>query len=262
VKGLTILLGLAAGSAYAQAPLADNAAPRPTLTLTPAVVMAKLKPGQGWTHTLRMSNMTGASFHFDVEVQDVVVKDGKRVFVPAGETESSIAASAVVTPRSLVIGPQQDGSATVTLTLPPQTAVRAVVVYFRGKMANPDGEGTVALGASLGALVTFDLSEDHNFKATSFSATPQSDTANQVISHELLNSGAEVVIPKGAAAIVDDAGHSVARATFPAQRLLPGESLSFSATCPSQLKPGHYRAISSFEFQNRIVTTAGEFSVP
>jgi hypothetical protein len=256
-----ILLFLLAMFVVRSQPLADTPA-RPTLTLTPAVVLAKLKPGQGWTQTLHMSNMTGGTFHFDIEVQDVVVKDGKRTYTPAGEVESSVAASAVVSPRSLVVGPQEQGSVTVTLTIPPHSPLRAVVVYFRGRLNTPAEDGTVGLGASLGALVTFDLSGDYSFKAVGFKANPQTETTNQVVSHELLNSGPEVVVPKGATAILDDSGHSVAKATFTPRRLLPGESLTFSATCPVQLKAGHYRVISSFEFNSRVVTAAGEFSVP
>jgi hypothetical protein len=38
--------------------------------------------------------------------------------------------------------------------------------------------------------------------------------------------------------------------------------LAFAATCPLQLKPGHYRTVSSFEFGGKVVTASGEFSVP
>ena len=261
MKNLVFLFGLGAVLLHSQ-PLAGDQAPRPTLTLTPAVVLAKVKPGQGWTQTLRMSNMTGGTFRFDIEVQDVVVKNSQRTYVPAGETENGIAASAMASPRSLILHPQEQGSVVVTLTVPQQTPLRAVVIYFKGALDTPANEGTVGLGASLGALITFELSQDYSFKAVGFSATPQTATTNQVFTHELLNSGSEVVVPKGATAILDDSGHSVAKATFPAHRLLPGESTAFSATCPVQLKPGHYRAISSFEYNNQIVTASGEFSVP
>ena len=235
---------------------------RPTLTLTPAVVLAKIKPGQGWTQTLRMSNTTGGAFNFEIEVQDVVVKDGHRTYVPAGETDFSIASTAVATPRTLTILPQQQGTISVTLTVPERTPLRAVVVYFKGRLDTPAEDGSVGLGASLGALITFGLSEDYTFEATGFSVVPQSQSTNPVVSHELLNSGTEVVVPKGTAAIIDGAGKRVAKATFESHRILPGERVIFSATCPLQLKPGHYRAISSFEFATRIVTASGDFSVP
>lgn len=260
MKCAALLLALAVTSAYAQSPAAEPP-PHPTLTLTPSVVMAKLKPGEGWTHTLRMTNGTSSAFYFDIEVRDVVVKDGKRTYVRAGETEASIAATAVATPRSVTVPPQGEGSTTVTLTVPQQTTIRAVVIYFKGRMDASKDSKAVGLAASLGSLVTFELSDDYAIKAEAFSTTPQTDTANQVISHELFNSGSEVVVPQGATVIIDDSGRSAAKATFPAQRLLPGERLTYSATSPLQLKPGHYRAISSFEFGSHVVTASGEFSV-
>ena len=260
MRHITLVLGLVLISA--KCPLVADTQPGSTLTLTPAVVLAKLKPGQGLTQSLHMSNTTSGIFRFDVEVMDVVVKDGQRVYVPAGETEGGIAASAVITPASVVIGPQDQGSVTVTLTVPQRTELRAVVVYFRGKLDTPADSGTVGLGASLGALITFELSGDYSFKAVNFSASPQTATTNQVVSHELVNSGSEVVVPKGATVILDDSGRNVAKSTFSAHRLLPGESVTFSATCPQQLKSGHYRVVSSFEYDSRIVTAGGEFSVP
>jgi hypothetical protein len=262
MRHIILVFALAAACARAQVPAPANGEARPTLTLTPAVASAKLKPGQGWTQVLHLRNGTAGVFRFEVQVQDVVVKDGKRTYVPGGETESSIAASAVITPRSLSIGPGEEGSASVTLTIPLQTALRAVVIYFRGKLDTPSEDGMVGLGASLGALVTFDLSGDYNFKVADFSTSPQTETANQVLSHEVLNSGLDVVLPKGGTVILDESGRSVGKATFPAHRILPGESVTFSATCPSQLKSGHYRVVSSFEFNSRIVTGSGEFSVP
>ena len=180
--------------------MADGPA-SPTLTLAPAVVMVKIPAGQSWTRTFQMSNFTPANFRFEIEVQDVVVKDGKRTYAPAGETEGGIAISAVASPREVQIAPQSIGAATVTLTLPAQTSQRGVVIYFRGKTGTPGEDGTVGIGASLGALVTFELSGDYGIMAGDFSVTSQTETSNLTVSHELVNSGREPVLPKGATAI-------------------------------------------------------------
>jgi hypothetical protein len=259
IAGLATVAGLFAATDD-QPAMGD--AVRPTLTLSPAVVMVKGRPRQAWTQTLRMSNLTPAAFHFDVEVQDVVVKDGVRTFVPAGETEGGIAITAVTSPQSIAIAPKEDGTVTVTLTVPPQTPQRAVVVYFRGKIDTPSEDGSVSLGASLGALITFALTDQYKVEVLKFNTGQQSETTNLTISQELLNSGTEPVIPKGATAILDDEGRRVSKATFEPRRLLPGERLAFTATNPSQLKPGHYRVISSFEYEGKIVTAGGEIVVP
>jgi hypothetical protein len=38
--------------------------------------------------------------------------------------------------------------------------------------------------------------------------------------------------------------------------------LIFTANNPGQLRPGHYRTLSSFEFERRVLTSAGEFTIP
>src|SRR5262245_17202469 len=75
----------------------QNAAPsvvpeaaKPSISLSPAVVMAKGNFGQGLTQTLTLTNQTGRDFAFDLIAEDVVVKDGKRGFVDVGITHKSI----------------------------------------------------------------------------------------------------------------------------------------------------------------------------
>src|SRR5207244_176352 len=142
-----------------------------SLSLSPAVVMVRCKPGQSTTQVLRMRNMTPMTFRFDIEVQDVVVRDCARVFVPAGRKPSGIAASAIATPRSVVAEPQQEAAVSVTVTVPEPSPERAIVVFFRGKTAAPAQGGSVNLGASLGTLMTFTLSEDYHLDALKFTAT-------------------------------------------------------------------------------------------
>ena len=83
-----------------------------------------------------------------------------------------------------------------------------------------------------------------------------------ILSEELHNSGSEPVVPKGVVVILNASGKRVAKAVFKIQRLLPGERLIFAATNPAQLAPGHYRTLSSFEFEGKVLTSAGEFTIP
>ena len=64
--------------------------------------------------------------------EDVVVQDGKRGFVPAGETAGGIAATAVFTQKQVVVKPGQSASVGVTFTVPPETPLRAAIALFRG----------------------------------------------------------------------------------------------------------------------------------
>jgi len=62
----------------------------PSISLSPAVVMAKGNFGQGLTQTLTLTNQTGREFAFEMVAEDVVIKDGKRVFVSAGERQTAL----------------------------------------------------------------------------------------------------------------------------------------------------------------------------
>jgi len=249
-----------ATSAPATAPAPD--ASKPSISLSPAVIMAKGNFGQGLTQTLTLSNQTGRDFAFELIAEDVVVKDGKRIFVPAGETPNSIAATAVFSQKTVLVKPFSSASVDVRLTLPAQTSVRAVVAMFRGTDKLPTSSGAVGMTASLGALITFNLTDNVKLQPEAVRVSPASETANMKIAQWISNPGTEPALPEGAAAVVNSSGALVGKATFDPQRLLPGERLEFSAEYPGELPPGNYRVLCSFQFEGKTLTSEASFEVP
>jgi hypothetical protein len=246
----------------AAAPSPSPAAEKPSISLSPAVIMAKGKFGQGLTQTLTFTNQTARDFAFELVAEDVIVKDGKRVFVPAGETPNSIAATAVFSQKTILVKASSFVSVDVRLTLPVQTDVRAVVAMFRGTDKLPTSSGAVGMTASLGALITFNLTDNVKLQPESVRVTPASETANMKIAQWISNSGTEPALPEGAAAVLNSAGALVGKAVFDPQRLLPGERLEFSAEYPGELPPGNYRALCSFQFEGKTLTSEAAFEVP
>ncbi|HEX4606451.1 MAG TPA: hypothetical protein VH724_20800, partial [Candidatus Angelobacter sp.] len=92
----------APGQSPTAAPL-PTPAEKPSISLSPAVVMAKGNFGQGLTQTLTLTNQTARDFAFEMVAEDVIIKDGKRVFVAAGETPNSIASTAVFTQKTVLV---------------------------------------------------------------------------------------------------------------------------------------------------------------
>lgn len=248
----------APGPGTAAAPATEPS--HPTIALAPAVVMLRGKPGQSATQTLTISNQLAFDMRFEIEAQDVVVRDGKRVFVPAGQIPSSVAAGVVAAPASVVAPAGQSASVNITLTAPTSTGQRAIVVFFKSKLPSA-GKETLGFGASLGALITLNLSDDVKVASGPMTTTPQTASANVTLSEELENTGAEPVIPKGVVAILDQRGKRVAKASFDSHRLLPGERAVFKVSSPAFLAPGRYRAMSSFEYEGKVLTNVGEFTV-
>jgi hypothetical protein len=244
----------------ATAPAPD--ASKPSISLSPAVIMAKGNFGQGLTQTLTLSNQTGRDFAFELVAEDVVVKDGKRIFVPAGETPNSIAATAVFSQKTVLVKPFSSASVDVRLTLPAQTSVRAVVAMFRGTDKLPTSSGAVGMTASLGALITFNLTDNVKLQPEAVRVSPASETANMKIAQWISNPGTEPALPEGAAAVLNSSGALAGKATFDPQRLLPGERLEFSAEYPGELPPGNYRVLCSFQFEGKTLTSEASFEVP
>lgn len=259
----------AAPAASAQQPAAPAApevpvqpADKPSISLSPAVVMAKGNFGQGLTQTLTLTNQTARDFAFEMVAEDVIIKDGKRVFIPAGETPNSIAASAVFTQKTVLVKPFSSVTVDVRLTLPAQTNLRAVVAMFRGTDKLPTSSGAVGMTASLGSLITFNLTDNVKLQPEPVRVSPANETANMKIAQWISNSGTEPVLPEGAAAVLNASGALAGKAIFDPQRLLPGERLEFSAEYPGDLPPGNYRALCSFQFEGKTLTTEAAFEVP
>jgi hypothetical protein len=264
------------GSSSPSAPTNAPALP-PSISLSPAVVTAKGSFGQGLTQTLTLTNNTSRDLAFELVAEDVIVKDGKRIFVPAGETANSIAATAVFAPPApkvkefsaaaiakdtILVKAFSAGSAGVRLTLPAETNIRAVAVIFRGTDKLPAASSSVGMTASLGALVTFNLSDSVKLEPEAVRVTPASETANMTISQWITNTGTEPVLPEGMAAVLTAAGSLAGKSAFLQQRLLPGERLEFTAEYPDQLRSGDYRVLCSFQFEGKTFTSEANFKIP
>ncbi|MFY9559840.1 MAG: hypothetical protein WAQ52_06375 [Terriglobales bacterium] len=233
----------------------------PSISLSPAVIMLQAKPGQSTTQTLTVSNQTAGQFAFELDALDVVVRDGKRVFVPAGETVDGIARTAVFSPRTLLLGPGEHGMVRVTVTVPDRPVVRAIVALFQGKSVVAINQG-VGMTGSLGALITFTLSKQFRVDSLPLGMMNATASENLSLTETLINSGSEPVIPKGTLAIVGSSGALIGKVPIAAQRLLPGEQLDFTATYPAPLKPGKYRALISLKHEGGLLTRSLDFLLP
>jgi hypothetical protein len=233
----------------------------PQISLAPATVELHVRPGQSIKQTLTLNNQTGQDLEFEMYARDVIVKNGKRTFADAGVLPHSIAATAIFSQREGHVDPQSQKSVQVLLTVPAQTSIRAVAVYFRNKRVIAP-HGAVMLNASLGALVTFILTDNIALQAGTVRVTPPTETQIMQVNEELANSGSEPIVPQGVAAFVDASGALVAKAPFEQQRLLPGERLAFSAQYPGVLPRGAYRVVCSFQFEGKTWTTEGRYTAP
>ncbi|MES2936368.1 MAG: hypothetical protein V4864_01720 [Pseudomonadota bacterium] len=244
-----VLCGLAAaGPAAAQ-----------SLILRPAVVPLAGQTGQSVSQALTLQNDSDQPLDFVLEAKDVVVQDGKRVFVDAGKLADSIAASAVFTPARVTVPPHASASVQAMFTLPAAMRHRAVAAYFRGTTPVRSGNRTAFM--SLGTLFTFTISDRISVAAGTLQAEPPSGSANAQLRSRLVNDGSEPVVPSGMAVILDAQGRMVGKAPFKQHRLLPGEAATLVAEYPGELGAGTYRAIATFDIGGRPLTLSSPLNV-
>lgn len=241
-----LLLAVLGGTAAAQ-----------TVTLSPAVVPLGGRPGQSTTQRLTLRNATQRELGFQLVAKDVVVRNGVRIFVNAGELPNSIAASAVFSTRSITVPPGEERSVRVTVTLPPLMPCRAIVVLF---------QGTTALSrnatASIGSLLTFDLAGKVSITLGDVVAEPPSASSNASLKLPIGNTGTEPAVVRGAAAIVTSGGTLVGKVALDSRRLLPGESTVMRADYAGELARGKYRVIATIETIQQSWTRTTELDVP
>jgi len=226
----------------------------PALSLSPAVVMTKGSYGQSITQTLVLTNDTSREMTFDMLAQDVIVRDGQRAFVNAGELAGSIAATAVFSTPTVTVKPYATASVDVRFTIPQGSPIRAAVAIFHGTNRLMSNTGNVAMTASLGALVTFTVSDGFKLDSDPIAVGDRGDGSSVAFSQHLTNMGSEPIVPEGMVALLNPAGALVAKMPVQAQRLLPGERLEFKAESPLPLDPGQYRVLISYKFEGRTET--------
>lgn len=234
------------------------AAAAPRLALAPAVIPVTTKFGQTVRESVTLDNQTPTGIPFSMSAEDVLVRNGKRTFVQAGQTPGSIAATAVFSQRSGYIAARSQQTVEVLLTVPVTTKVRGVVVFFRSNRVLT--QSGVMLNASLGALVTFTLTGDVHLDAETPRITPATESENLRISDLLVNTGREPLVAAGVAAILSARGALIARIPFSSTRFMPGERLRLAAEYAGTLRPGRYRAICTFTYsENDSITRTVSF---
>jgi hypothetical protein len=149
----------------------------------------------------------------------------------------------------------------VTLTVPQEPTVRAVIAMFQGQTALP-GNGSFMVVGSLGTLITYNLSNRVEVRMAEAVIKPQTETASLTVSGRVDNIGQEPVVAHGTLAILRRTGRLIGRVAIPLHRLLPGETFDCTAEYPRNLSAGSYRAMMSLEYEGGVQTRSVEFEVP
>ena len=232
----------------------------PSISLSPAVVEVKAKPGQTFSHELTLWNNTLQELQFRMEARDVVVRDGKRVFIPSGEIAGGIARNAMFSEQEVVVKPASFAAVKLTVTIPESPAPRAIACIFMGKTIM-GAKNALTMTGSLGTLVTFTLANDFQVESQPLDISVDDDVRSVTFRQRLKNTGSDPVVPKGVVAVTNEKGHLVERLPVSGHRLLPGESLELQAEHAGALQMGKYKVMFLMEHESAFFSNTGEFSI-
>jgi hypothetical protein len=247
-----MLLGLAAAG-----PLSADVG---SMSVSPSEVMLRGTVGQTTTQTLSFTNKTSRPLSFEMMAQDAIVREGVRSYEEAGTIPAGIAATAVFSPRAFTAAAGESKDIKVTLTIPPNTGVRAIAVMCQG--TTKLGVKPLQMTASVGTLFTFALVGDV-IAATASPLLIQTPTAssNLVARQDVANSGTEPVVATGMLVILDGTGAMIGRQTIAGWRMLPGEKTPVRVVYDGRLATGHYRAMVTYDLTDKTLTSVAEFDV-
>jgi len=229
------------------------------LTVTPAVITLRGAFGQSTTQRLHITNGTSRELTFDVFAQDVVVRNGKRVFVAAGDVDGSIAATAIFSRNRITLRSGETSSVDATFTTPLKTSCRAVVALFR--TTQPIITRNMQMTPAVGTLLTFRLSDALDLQSSDVAIRPQTQATNAHFAQTAINSGSEPAIARGVVAILDTHGALVGKSALPPHRLLPAERAELTSEFGGELAPGKYRVVVTLDLEGKIVTHDAEMVI-
>lgn len=229
------------------------------ITVSPAGVSLEGNEGQTATQTFTVANESDAQLAVSVDVSDVIVSEGKRSFVPAGQTRGSIAALVTIPLREFSLAAGEKREVPVTFVMPAETQLRAVAVFFHGVPQQVTSGPKIRL--NLGAVVDFRKSNEVVVQVAQPVVAPPTKTSNALITAQVANVGPEPTRIHGIAALLDNQGKLVGKAAFTPKRLLPGERNPLHAEFAGTLATGRYRVFCSLEYSGVVETRTVELVV-
>jgi hypothetical protein len=202
----------AAGEASAAAPASVTNAPgvalgQQTISLTPTLSVVECEPGRSATQTLTIANETPSELTFEVVARDLLVRDGKAVFLPAGAALNGIAATAVFSEKYFNVKPHQTTTVSIEFIVHPQTTARGMLILLQGTDKVAFGKTTMT--ANLGAVITINAPESTTTGLDGGGAGTSAGTASYAISQWMSDASASSLA--GQQAMPEAAGEDSAR---------------------------------------------------
>lgn len=158
------------------------------ISLNPTLSVVECEPGRSAKQTLTIANATTSELTFEMTAKDLVVRDGKAAFLPAGATLNGLAATAVFSEKYFNVKPRQTKVVSIEFTVHPQTAARGMLVLLQATDKITFGKTTMT--PNLGAVITIEAPERTTADLGGVGANAPAGTVSFAISQWMSDAGA------------------------------------------------------------------------
>lgn len=254
---LLIVVGFA--MALLVCPSGQSRAQGQSLSITPALVDAKVKRGATYTRTFTISNDTTTRLRLRCSVGDYWYGDhNERIDGDPGTLPRSASPWLQFSPTELIIEPNSSVTVNAVITVP-LTAEGGYYTtpIFEAEAAEATG-GTLVRGSTVTAavmirfrgllLLTTEDTTEYNVEIMSGQIAPPTASSELEMQLDVRNRSTAHARIRGLFAILDTAGKLAGRGKIEEKRYMPGQRDVLKANWASALAPGHYLAIVTLSY--------------
>ena len=223
-----------------------------TFDVTPTVIQVTVPAGGSSAGKISIKNVGTEDLQLSGRVMDwkYAGQEGEKKFFPIGALPYSCSRWVSFSPPTLALKPGETKEVSFSLAVPKnaQGGYYSTIIFRGMGKVQPQGGVTVNLAIEMGSLILVEIDKTQNLKGVIKDFTVNTPQGRPLeVKVRFKNEGNVRVEAKGRLSILDKDGNAIGWTRFPPVKTLPGDEWTTSTTWPGQLKPGHYRLVSTFE---------------
>lgn len=212
-------------------------------------VQLTLTPGQTVVDSIKLNNTTSKPVGVRIYMQDfqyIEPFDGSKKFLPPSSTESSCASWVTVSPQQLTIPAYGRKEVNYTVKVPHGArGGHYGILFFEQIPEDIKGRVGLQLISRVGCLFFLETA-DKQKKVEIEDVAVEGENFQAVFA----NNGDVIIIPQGTFYIMDSNGMVADRGSIDAFYLPPGQRANFVIGISSQISPGSYTAVVTFDLND------------
>ena len=234
---------------------------KPSLGITPALVVAKIEAGKTFTQSFTLANSSDTYVRFRCSLGDYWY-DTKYAPVMAqlGTQERTASPWIQFVPAEIIIPPQSSAVVKAIISVPNNAAGGYYAMpFFEGEAVEKptDPNSTIeakaisSIAISIGGLIVLSTEKNSNYdiEITKSKVLPPTDVSELELSLDFINRGNVHAFIKGVFAILNEKGDLVGQGKVEDRMILPGQHRSVFGHWSGTLPAGNYTILSTISYE-------------